>query len=100
MCGPIKSPLTGFGQCSDIAPIRLDASAAVTVHRRKIRVGHDRLVSESLEVLRDPLPFGRGFQDNSHPRPAPDHDGKAFAGRSNSPIDELTLLHTSSKLTF
>src|SRR5438270_7554954 len=100
MCGPIKSPLTGFGQCSDIAPIRLDASAAVTVHRRKIRIGHDRLVSERLEVLRDPLTLGRGFQENSHPGPAPEHGRKAFAGRCNSSIDDLTTLHDDADLTF
>src|SRR6516225_7325394 len=66
----------------------------------KIRIGHDHLVSKRLEVLRDPLTFGRRLQENSHRGPAPEHGRQAIAGRRDSPVDDLTALPDNPDLTF
>ena len=62
----ITSPLTRVRQRGDIAPIGFDASAALAIHGRERRIGHDHLVAEGLEVLRDPLALGRRLQQNAH----------------------------------
>jgi hypothetical protein len=45
----------------------------MTVHRREIRVRHDHLMAECLQVLRDPLTLGRRLEQHAHARSSPEH---------------------------
>src|SRR5262249_22428796 len=93
-------PLTRFEQRGDIAPIRLDASAALAIHGGERRISHDYLVAEGFEVLRDPLTLSRGLQQNAHGRPPPEDARKPLARRRNPPVDDLTALRDDPDLTF
>src|SRR5262245_46171710 len=99
MCRAIAASLTGFEQRGDIAPIRLNASAALAIHGRERRIGHDHFVAEGFEVLRDPLTLGRGLQRNAHGWPAPEDAGKPLARRRDASVDHLTALRDDPDLT-
>jgi len=96
----ITSPVTRVRQRGDVAPIGFDASAALTIHGRKRRVGHDHLVAEGLEVLRHPLALGGGLQQNPHRAPPLKHGREAIAGRRDASVEDLTTLRHDPNLTF
>jgi hypothetical protein len=62
----IAAPLTGLRQGCHVPAIGFNAAAAVAIHRREIRLRHDHLMAERLQVLRDPLTLGRRLEQNAH----------------------------------
>ena len=92
MRGAIHPSLTRVRQGGDVPPIGLNAPAAVAIHRREIGIGHDHLVSERLQVLRNPLTLGRRLEQNAHARPSPKHRRQAIARRRDPSVDDLTAL--------
>jgi hypothetical protein len=96
----ITAPLTRLRQRDYIAPIGLDASAALAVHGRERRIGHNHLVAEGLQVLRHPLALGRRLEQNPH-RASPFEQGREpLAGRRDASVDRLTALRDDPDLTF
>src|SRR5262249_2799477 len=83
-----------------VPSIGLHAAAPVPVHRREIRIGHDHLMTERLQVLRDPLTLGRRLEQNAHARPTPEHRRQALACRSDPSVDDRTALQHDPNLTF
>ena len=72
-----------------------DAGPVLTIHGRERRIGHDHLVAEGLEVLRDSLALGGGLQQ--HPHRA--HGRKAFARRGDASVERCTALRDDPDLT-
>jgi hypothetical protein len=96
----IAAPLARLCQGRHVPPIRLDAAAAVAIHRGEIRIGHDHLMAERLQVLRDPLTLRRRLEQNAHPRPAPEHGRQTLTRGRDPSIDDFTVLRHDSDLTF
>jgi len=96
----IAAPLTRLHQGRHVPAIGFNAAAAVAIHRREIRIGHDDLMAERLQVLRDPLTLGRRLEQNAHARPTPEHGCQANARRRDPSIDDVTLLCHDPALTF
>jgi hypothetical protein len=96
----ITSPVTRVRQRGDIAPIGFDASAALAIHGRECRIGHNHLVAEGLKMLRDPLALGRGLQQNVHRPPSLEHGREAVACRRDPPVDHLATLRDNPNLAF
>ena len=76
------------------------APAPVTIHRRVIRIGDDDLMSERLEVLRDPFTLRRGFEQNAHPRSAPERRGQSISRRRNATVKDLARSLSRSESDF
>ena len=96
----ITSPVTRVGQRGDIAPIGFDASAALAIHGRECRIGHNDLVAEGLKVLRDPLALGGRFQQNSHRPPSFEHGREPVARRRDPSVDHLATVRDDPDLAF
>ncbi len=98
----ITASVTRVGQRGDIAPIGFDPSAALAIHGRECRLGHDYLVAERLEVLRDQLALGGRLQQNPHRAPPLEHGGEAIACRRDPSIAHLitTLRDNRTWLSF
>jgi hypothetical protein len=96
----IRAMLTRFGEGGDIAAIRFDAPAPVSVHRSVIRVGHDHVVAELFKILRDPLTFRRRLHENTQPRSSPKDVGEPFACRGDPLIDQVASRRHNASLTF
>jgi hypothetical protein len=78
---------------------RSDASAALAVHGRERRIGHDHLVAEGLEVLRYPLALGRRLDQNPHRASAFEQGRESIAGRRDASVERLTALRDDPDLT-
>jgi len=76
-----------------------DAAAAMPVHGTEVGIGHDHLVAERLEMLRHPFTLGRGFDQNPHPRPTPEHRRQAIPSRRNPAVGDRSALGHDSNLT-
>ena len=96
----INPPLTRFRQRGDIPSVRLHTSGALTVHRRVVGIGDDDLMVQRLEVLGDPFTFRRGFEQNAHPRSAPERGGKPISRRRDATVNDLARLCHDPNLTF
>src|SRR5262245_37719889 len=95
----ITAPLTRVRQRSDIAAISFDASAALAIHGRERRIGHNHCVAEGLEVLRHPLTLGGGLQQNPHWAAPFEHGREAIARRRDASVEDLTTLRNNPDLT-
>jgi hypothetical protein len=100
VCQAIRAVLTRLEESGDITPIGLDAPTPMAVHRSVIGVGHDHLVADLLEVLRDPLTLGRRLQQNPHARPAQENLRESLAGGRDPLIDNLHRLREEANLAF
>src|SRR5207245_8578251 len=71
-----------------IAPIRLGAPGARGIHRCVIRIGHQHLVAERLQVSRDPLALRTRLEQDLRPRAIPQHRGEALATRDDPALGD------------
>src|SRR4029450_9435485 len=89
-----------FAEGRDIATIGFHASAAMPIHQAVIRIRHDDLVAQRLEMLRHPLTLGRGFDQNPCVWAPPEECGQSITRRANALIDHLAALRQDSHLAF
>src|SRR6185295_8432256 len=100
MCASIDPMATRLGQGRDIAPIGFHASAAMAIHQAVIRISHDNLVAQRLEMLRHPFTLGRCFDQNPSVWTPPEECGQSIARCANALIDHLPALRQDSHLAF
>jgi hypothetical protein len=96
----VNPALARSRQGGDIASVRLHPPASLTIHRRVIGIGDDDLMTKRLEVLRDPCTFCRSFEQNAHPRSAPERRGESVSRRRNATVKDLTHSCHDPNLTF
>src|SRR5262245_8409469 len=100
MCASINPMATRLGEGRDIATIGFHASAAMPIHQAVIRIGHDDLVAQRLEVLRHPFTLGRGFDQDPGVWTSPEECGQSITRRATALIDHLSILRQKSHLAF
>ena len=67
---------TRLDQRRNLAAIGLHASAPMPVHQCVIRIGDHHFVPERLQVLRDPLTFSRGLDQDAVVEATPEERGQ------------------------
>ena len=75
------------------------APAPGRVHRRKVRVRHDHLVPQRLEMRRDPLALRRGLTQNARRRPVAEHRAQSLAARRDPELLHRPLRPENAQLT-
>src|SRR4029450_8359499 len=92
MRASINPMATRFGEGRDIATIGFHASATMPIHQAVIRISHDDLVAQRLEMLRHPFTFGRGFDQNPRVWAPPEECSQSITRRANALIVHLPAL--------
>ena len=92
MRGPIDPPPARDRQRRHIPFVGLDLARPRPIHRRVIRIGHDHLVAERLELLRDPLALGTALQQNPQARPTAEDPIELRPRRVDPTIQDHRLL--------
>src|SRR5262249_16659139 len=92
--------LTRLRQRGDVAAVGFGPPGPMAVHRAVVRIGHDHVMSDLLEVLRDPLTLRGRLHQHAHARPTPKYVGQSFARRGDPLIDHLAALRHDANLTF
>ena len=95
----IRTQPTGVRQGLGIAPIHVDAPAALGVPRRVVGIGNDDLVTQRLQALGDPRSFSRGLEQDAGPRTLGKHRPKPFPLRMETLMEHLAGLGDQTNLT-
>jgi hypothetical protein len=96
----INPALTRFRQGCDIPSVGLHPPVSLTIHRCVIGIRDDDLMTKRLEVLCDPFTFRRGFEQNAHPRSAPERRGESVSRRRNATVKDIARFGHDPNLTF
>src|SRR4030095_1613046 len=87
-------------EARDSARIGFHASATFPINQAVIRISHDDLVAQRLEMLRHPFTFGRGFDQNPRVWAPSEECSQSITRRANALIDHLAALRQDSHLAF
>ena len=81
--GAVGAEATGVSQRAGVTPIGFHAATARRVHGSEVGIGDDDVVAEILKKLRDPLAFGRSFEQEPHAWACSERKCKYSAGNSS-----------------
>jgi hypothetical protein len=95
----IRTQAACLHQRVGIAPIRFYAAVPRGVHRREVRVGHDHLVPETLEVSGHPLALSARLEEDACRRKSAENRGEPLAARDDATLLDRAVLLGDAQLT-
>jgi hypothetical protein len=100
MSGAVIAVETRVGQSGGVSAICLDAATASGIHRAVIRICHDHLVPQAFQMARDPLAFGRRFDQNPRPCATPEDRGEPIPRGQDAAVNDFTIRGDNPDLAF
>ena len=95
----VATEATGIHQRASVAPVRLRPAGARRVHGCEVRVGHDHLMTQLLEVARDPFAFCAGLQKHARRPVVAEHLSEALPCGRDPALLEGAVLVSDAELT-
>src|SRR5687768_15560906 len=98
MCLSVRSEPAGLHQRVGIPAICFHTAVSCGVHGREVRVRYNHLVTEALEVARDPLALRARLEKNTRGRELPQDCAEPVAARDDAAFLDPAVLVSDAEL--
>src|SRR5689334_2006825 len=95
----IRAEATRLHERPCIAAIGLRPPRASGVHRRKVRIRHDHIVPELLEMPRDPLTLRARLDEHARRRAIPENRTEPLPARHDATLFHRSIIPPDAQLT-